>query len=256
MTEHPDKNGVPVLERTLEVLSFLERTPDGLSIRDLTKYLGVPRSTVYRILNTLQAHQIVLRNVEGTYVLGPRLLTLAAKVKVQMSYDLVGAAQPVMQQLAQETGEGNKLSVFARETALVVAAATGTGEYGLHPAVGQSFPLHAGAASKMIMAHLDAVMLDRLLSQPLTQFTSATRIDPAQLRAELELIREQGWAQDMGEHVGSVCAMAAPVWDPTGRFAAALSIPFLAGQTPERISTLKAAVITAARDLSQRIRKL
>jgi len=253
MNDSIEKNGVPVLERTMEILGLLERRPEGKNIRDLTKDLGVPRSTVYRILNTLQAHRVVRRNLDGTYVLGPRLLALASHVSPEATYDVMAIAQPVMARLAEETGEGNKLSVLDRDSALVVAATPGTQEYGLHPAVGQSFPLHAGAASKVIMAHLAKEELDRLLAQPLKKYTQHTLTDPAKLRAELTRIRNQGWAQDRGEHVGSVCALAAPIYDPSGKFLAALSVPFLAGKDGTQRELLRHAVVAAAQEISGRI---
>ena len=68
------KHTIPVIDRTMEVLGQLERQgADGVTIRELTQKLSLPRTTVYRILNTLQSHDVVRRDDEGSYHLGRRL---------------------------------------------------------------------------------------------------------------------------------------------------------------------------------------
>jgi DNA-binding IclR family transcriptional regulator len=78
--ERPARNGLPVIDRLGDLLDFLEQHPAGATIRDLTRSLELPRSSVYRSLNTLEAHGIVRRSPAGAYTLGPRLLALAAQV--------------------------------------------------------------------------------------------------------------------------------------------------------------------------------
>lgn len=248
------RNRIPVLERTMEILTILERRERGQTIRDLTVQLGLPRSTVYRILNTLAAHDMVRRNENGTYFLGPRLLALAARVRSgQVRYDLPTLATPYLQRLADQTGEPNKLSVLNGNRALVIAATLGGHEYSPTPAAGTNYPLHAGAASKLILAHMEPKEIDVLLATPLERFTARTIIEPSKLRAELARIRRQGFARDQGEHGASVHAIAAPVFEPGGRFVAALSIPFLGDKDHATRDRLKDAVIRAAAVISAAI---
>lgn len=254
MPEESVRNGVPVLERTLEMLAVFERDPDGATIRGLMRELELPRSTVYRILNTLLAHRIVRRSSDGVFSLGPRLAALAARVKTDgSSYDLAEIAMPVAQQLRDELGEPTKLSVRDGDRAKVIVAVLGQHEYTPAPSIGTSYPLHAGAASKMIMAHMSPADLDRHLSAPLIRYTPKTITDPDKLRADLSKVRKQGFAMDMGEHNISVHALAAPVLDPTGRFLGALSIPFLADKDAATRERMRLAVIQAAATISARI---
>lgn len=249
-----DKNGVPILERMMEILSSLELQPSGDTIRGLSEQLKVPRSTVYRILNTLHAHNIVQRRLDGTYVLGPRLLTLASKVRSETTFDLVSVSQSIMKKLAELTGEANKLSVLDNEAVVVVASFAGQGQYALNPTVGQTFPLHAGAASKMLLAHMEKDLAEKFLAGTLARYTPRTITDAAKLSAELSRIRKQGWASDRGEHGGSVWAVAAPVTTPSGRVVAALSIPYLAAdKTSDERDRLRDLVVDAAAEISSRI---
>jgi len=248
-----EKNGVPVLERMMEILYALESHPSGESIRSISEQLGVPRSTVYRILNTLDAHEMVQRRLDGSYVLGTRLLKLAASVRVDASFDLVAIATPVLKRLADASLEANKLSIMDSHKVIVIAAFPGQGEYSLQPAVGQTFPLHAGAASKLLLANLDQAAIEQALLAPLKKYTPQTINDPDQLRAELEQIRSRGWASDHAEHGGSVCAVAAPVTDPNGKVIAALSIPYFADKDAEHRDRFIEMARAAAREISGRI---
>lgn len=256
MQDETVKNGVPVLERTIDMLGVFEREANGSSIRELTRELGLPRSTVYRILNTLLAHKLVRRASNGSFSLGPRLVSLAARVKADAgAYDLVEIATPIMQHLRDDLGEPTKLSVRDGDRAKVVVALLGRHEYSPAPATGTSYPLHAGAASKLIMAHMSAADLDRHLAAPLTRYTPKTITDPDKLRADLSRIRRLDFAQDSGEHNVSVHAIAAPVFDPAGKFLAALSIPFLADKDAAFRERLRQGLSRAAQQISGKIPK-
>ena len=117
----------------------------------------------------------------------------------------------------------------------MLAAAQGRREYALTVAPGQRTPVHAGAAGKLLLAHLAAEELDFRLAQPLAAYTPRTITEPRRLRAELARIRRAGWAQDRGESAPSIQAYAAPVADRDGRVVAAVSVPFLAGTPPARM---------------------
>ncbi|MBL3684158.1 helix-turn-helix domain-containing protein [Sinorhizobium meliloti] len=77
------KHTIPVIDRMMDVLCEIERKDRGLSISELTEALKLPRTTIYRILNSLQQHDIVYRDDTGSYHLGRRLLSLAAHVGVR-----------------------------------------------------------------------------------------------------------------------------------------------------------------------------
>ena len=241
------RHTIPVLDRTMEVLGQLERSGNGLTIRGLTEALALPRTTIYRILNTLQRHGVVRRDERGAYHLGRRLLSLAAHVAARAGDpELADVAQPLLNRLAAELGEGVKLSVIDPDGILVLAGAQGRREYALTVAPGQRVPVHAGAAGKLLLAHLPPEELDFRLAQPLAAYTPKTITEPRRLRAELARIRRAGWAQDRGESAPSIEAYAAPVADREGRVVAAVSVPFLAGTSPARMEEIRLAAIATA----------
>jgi DNA-binding IclR family transcriptional regulator len=115
-------------------------------------------------------------------------------------------------------------------------------------------PVHVGASSKLLLAHLPPAELDAWLSRPLVAYTNRTITDPRRLRSELTRIRRLGWAQDKGEDAPSIHAFAAPVFGPDGKLVAALSVPFLAGTPPERMEELRLAAIATAKAITAALR--
>ncbi|MEO7222081.1 MAG: IclR family transcriptional regulator [Devosia sp.] len=248
------KHRIPVIDRMMDVLGQLERRDGGLTIRDLVSQLHLPRTTIYRILNTLQMHDMVHRDDDGAYHLGRRLLGLASHVATGASeVDLVAVAQPILDKLAHDLGEGVKLSVLDKNAVLVLAAAQGRREYALTVAPGQRMETHAGAASKLLLAYLPEDRLETHLARPLVPFTSKTITDARRLMSELTRLRRIGWSQDRGETVLSIHAFAAPVFDTRGEMVAALSVPFLAGTEPRRVEDIRLATIDTAKELTAAI---
>jgi DNA-binding IclR family transcriptional regulator len=242
---------IPVIDRMMEMLFVLEKRPDGATIRDFVESLRMPRTTVYRILNTLQRHDVVSRSSQGAYRLGPRLLGLAARsIGNGQGFDLAALAKPHLESLSAETGESSKISVIDGEDLMVIAAASGKREYALTVVPGQRLPLHAGAAGKTLLAYLPENEVDRRLLQTLGRYTPRTLTDSRRLRRELASIRRQGWAQDKGEYSPSIHAFAAPVLSRDGAIVAALSAPFVAGARAEHVDKIREAVIAAARHIA------
>ena len=245
------KHRIPVIDRMMDVLFLLEKRPDGASIRDLVDLLKLPRTTVYRILNTLHRHDMVKRSAEGSYRLGPRLIALAARTLADAhDYDLAALSRPHLARLSEETGEGSKISVPDGDGILVVAGINGGREYALTIVPGQRLPLHAGAAGKVLLAYLPKAEQAERLRGALVKFTTRTFFDARRLKAELARIKRQGWAQDKGEYAPSIWAFAAPIPDRTGKVIAALSVPFLAGASASHMEKIRVATIAAATALA------
>jgi DNA-binding IclR family transcriptional regulator len=249
-----EKHRVPVIDRMMDVLDQLEGREAGATIRDLVERLRVPRTTIYRILNTLQLHDVVRRDESGAYRLGRRLVTLASHVGAGSSEaSLIAVAKPFLDSLSAELGEGCKLSVIDRDGILVLATGQGRRQYALSVTPGQRSSPHAGAAGKLLLAHEPEAEIARWLGEPLVEYTTKTITDPKRLLGELTRARKQGWAQDKGEAAPSIQAYAAPVYDKAGHMAGALSVPFLAGTEAGRTEEIRLAVIAAAKDLSHAV---
>jgi DNA-binding IclR family transcriptional regulator len=245
-----ERNRVPVIDRMLDILDIIERRPDGVSIRELSDLLRLPRTTVYRVLNTLLTRGVIKRNSAGAFLLGPRLLTLATTLLGSRGHDLAESAKPHLKRFSESTGEACKISVRDGDQVLVLAIESGTREYGLSLKAGRLLPLHAGAASKVIMAGLPQEEIDRLLRLPMRAYTPRTITDADKLLDELRKIRRRGWGLDNSEYSNGMLAFAAPVCDRNGAVVAAVSCPFLDNHEPTRRERIKLAVIATAKAIS------
>jgi DNA-binding IclR family transcriptional regulator len=248
---------VPAIDRAVAILDVLGKYRDGLSLAGVARECGVSRSTGYRILNSLVAADLVRRARQGHYVLGPRLLGLAAAARASLHVGhLVGVARPHLERLSAVTGEASKLSVLDQGQAMCIDAVAGSNEYALSPLVAQCFPLHAGAASKVLLAGMPAPVRAAISGGPLPRYSELTIVDRAALEAELERIAADGWAEDRGEHSRSVCALAAPVRDAAGAVAATVSMAYLAERHPQmrraHLGDLRRCCEAIGADLSRR----
>lgn len=244
----PNRN--PAVEKTVSILLAIERNAAGLALGKVCEVTGITRSTAYRILNSLVAHDILRQLENSNYVLGSRLLRLAERVTAEaVGAKVTVAAQPVIDGIARSLGETAKISVYDRGTIMVVAISLGRKARALQAQLGEHLPLHAGAGSKMLLAYLPQSELERILTTRLPQFTKKTLSQPEQLLLELDTIRSQGWSHDPGEFDLSVRAYAAPIRNRDGIVVAALSLPYFADIGPEGEAQILDAVISAVREI-------
>jgi DNA-binding IclR family transcriptional regulator len=239
---------IPAVDRAIQLLDCLARAARPLGVRELATELVVPRSTVYRLCNSLEAGQLVTKAGEQTYVLGPAIKRLAQAVP--QGFDLVSLARPTLSAMATDLQLSVKLSVLDQGNALVVLSAPAPTAYVVSTQVGRRFPLHAGAASKVLAAHLDADALADALPHKLERHTTQTITSKAKLKTELAAVRLAGYACDRGEFANGVEAIGAPVFGPDGNCVAALSVPFFMDEEQGRRERVLQRVRSGARKIS------
>lgn len=245
---------VPVLEKTIRIIDYLATCSEGATLAELARELDIPKTTAFRILATLKKFGYAAP-VPGTQrvALGPSLVHIGLSAFRRL--DLVTVAQPVMQALMEELGETVKLSALGPDGQVycIDRVEPNTGMK-LSVAIGSVAPIHAGAASKILLAHLSPGKREALLAKPLPRYTSTTITDPVQLEAELEQVRRQGYALDQQEYAEGVEAVAAPVRDGFGRVVAALSVAYITSPTKrERRPQWVKRVMEAARVISSHL---
>jgi DNA-binding IclR family transcriptional regulator len=203
--------------RALAVLDALAANPQGLGVNELARRIGVNASTASRLLATLEGGRLVEREPGGPYRLGLRLLALADGVLARL--DVREIARPRLRALAADTGETATLSVPAATEAVTVDFVPGDQSVVSLARVGRPSVAHATAVGKVVLAHGDLSP-----PSPLTRYTRRTIVDPGALAAEVESVRERGWADAVGEREADLNALAAPVLDHAGELAAVLGL--------------------------------
>jgi IclR family KDG regulon transcriptional repressor len=118
--------------------------------------------------------------------------------------------------------------------------------------IGKRFPLHAGAASKILLAHLPEPEINRIVAKGLPKYTPNTITKPERLKESLKTIARQGFAEDNEEYIEGIKALACPVFDAGSRVVAAVSIPYLATKSyQEKKKDLLVQLFATARDISE-----
>jgi DNA-binding IclR family transcriptional regulator len=143
-----------------------------------------------------------------------------------------------VQAAAEELSETVKLTRREGFSAYVAAVGIPTQKYRITVEVGETFPLHAGAAGKTLLALESAALFEEVLSGELETFTSRTVTDSEEIRAQAAEIRRRGFAEDFGEYDPHIHAVAFPLDTHTPEGPYALSIPYLAPIDEERRGVL------------------
>ncbi len=223
---------VPAIEKLDAILEFLAEREHGATITQTSVALELPKSTVHRILGTLEhLGYVELSDGAGMYRLGYKLLMLSRRVNHNQS--LLRVARPALAGLVEQTRETAKLNVVQGLSACVVDRIESSAEMKISVVVGAVFPIYAGAASRLLLAHLPEPMRRQILGGPLTQFTETTLADRDALSRSLEAARARGYTFDNEECVRGISALACPVMDFTGEAIAAISVPFIANTKTE-----------------------
>jgi IclR family transcriptional regulator, acetate operon repressor len=216
------RSGVQVIARAAAVLRALEQHPDGLSLGDIAKLVDLPRSTIQRIVDALGAEQLVMTSsVAGRIRLGPAILSLAGATK----FELAELARDVLVDISRRSRETVDLSVIDQGRAVFIDQVAGSQRLRAVSAIGVSFPLHACAPGKAMLAVAPPELSSRIRRKMrLTAMTASTITSWEKLDEELAAIRARGFAFDEEENSIGISAVSAAVAAPTGGLVA-LSMP-------------------------------
>jgi DNA-binding IclR family transcriptional regulator len=234
-----DTSGVGVLDKAALVMSALEAGPATLA--GLVQATGLARPTAHRLAVALEHHRLVTRDMQGRFVLGPRLAELAAAAGEDR---LLAAAGPVLAQLRDVTGESAQLYRRQGDSRVCVAAAERlTGLRDTVP-VGSALPMTAGSAAQVLLAWEEPERLHRGLQGAKFQATT------------LSAVRRRGWAQSVAEREQGVASVSAPVRGPNNRVVAAVSVSGPLERLTRQPGRLHAVnVMAAAERLSEALRR-
>jgi DNA-binding IclR family transcriptional regulator len=204
-------------DRTLAILGSFGSDRPSLRVSELATELGIHKSTVSRLLATLERRRFVCRE-GGRFVPGPEVIRIARLVSGEGS--LVAAAAPAVERLARDTGETTVIGVRRGDDAFFVYQAQGEHILGVaEDWAGRSTPLHVSAIGKAIMA-FDG----RPYDGPLPGYTPRTITDPAAFARELRRVRARGYAVLRDELEEGLSAVGVPVFDEVGSCVAGVSV--------------------------------
>ena len=251
--KNPNDYNVRAVERALQIMGCFDDEHPERGISDIAQAVGLHKATAHRIVTTLVNYGYLERVAdEQKYKLGLELPNLGYKVIHRM--DLQREAHPFMKQLVEDWDETCDLSIFDQGRVFYIEVLRGTRALTISASVGQRLPVHSTASGKLFLAYLSPDQLDAILGGPLDSYTGNTITSPDELRKQLEVVRSQGYAVDYEEYEPGVCAVAAPIFNRSGKVVAAIGGPSpISRMTPERISNIAEAFKEAAKAISQRM---
>jgi DNA-binding IclR family transcriptional regulator len=240
-----DRSG-HTLDRLVDVLAALVDAGRPLSAAELAERAGLPVSSTYRLVQSLERHDFVERRPRRGVTLGLRVLELARRAEDRLEPALLEPARAPMEELAREHGESVLLTAPVGISSIGLASVESPRPIRLTYGRWRLAPMHRGASGKVLLAHLEGEQAERVIA-------AAAAVEPdldvEALRGELAEIRVRGHANSHGELDPGASGVAAPILDAQGRLLAGLTV---AGPT-ERVRpaepALAHAVVTAARTI-------
>jgi DNA-binding IclR family transcriptional regulator len=212
------------------------------SFTGIVEHTRLSRPTAHRLIQGLEDHGLLV-HIDGVgYVLGPRLLALAAGAMRDLP--LRELARPALERLARATGESAQLFVRDGDRRVCVDAAESESELRTIVEIGTSLPLTKGSAGKVFLAWAGDHDRARLIS---------TAKDPAQLEQQLATTRRRGWAESVAERAAGVASVSAPIFGPDRLLLAAVSVSGPAARLEQRAKRYAPAVVEAAREIEEMV---
>ncbi len=246
-------SSVKTIDRLLDILDCFSPEHLSWSLTELSEALDLPKSTLHRFLVAMEYHGILRRGTsDKRWRLGYRLAIwgeLAA-----LSTGVQHLAKPVMRDLTKATGEMSLLTIYEHREVVCIECIETAHSVRLTLNVGQrQFP-HAGASSKILMAYLQDAEIETIIQeQGLPKLCINTIIEPDVLRAELETIRERGYAMSVEETDVGAWGVATPIFDREGDVVASVGV---AGPLLRLTDEMAESCIAECRQAAERISHL
>lgn len=241
----------PSIGMALRVLDALAESRSDLSATEINAALNLPKSTLHRILNSLEVENAVRRHpVTRRYSVGPRVTKHASAARRS---GLVASFMDIAGRFVDEHDETIQLCTLADGMVTFIAFVESTQPVRLNCQVGRQKPAHATASGKVLLAYAPPELRDDFFRAhgPLEQITSETVVSPEALHTQFEQIVERGFATESQESARNLSCIAAPVFNRNGDVVAALTLCLTSNViTDEMVDRLVAPLAEVSRGLS------
>ncbi|HCC34678.1 MAG TPA: IclR family transcriptional regulator [Ruminococcaceae bacterium] len=221
---HKNPYHVQSVGRALLIVELLAEAKREMSLTEISKKMGWPKSTVHGLISTMRDFQIVEQSTAtGRYKLGVRLFELGNIVS--RSWDVSAAAKPYMQALNAALGEMVQLATERDGEVLYLDKYESNRMIRIVSDIGMRLPMHCSGLGKVLLAYKSDAEVKRIISQKgLKRMTSRTICGAEELAKELKKVRAQGYAMDDREIMEGLRCVAVPIFDVSSQAAYALSV--------------------------------
>ncbi|MBX6342577.1 MAG: IclR family transcriptional regulator [Thermomicrobiaceae bacterium] len=241
------------VQKAVEVLRLFTPEHPEWGVTEVALKLELPKSGAHALLCTLAGQGLLERTANRRYRLGWRLFELSQTLLENSR--LLRVARPIMERLATGWGATTHLAVLIDGRVLYVEKIQGDPSFEiLLSGVGKRLPAHCSGVGKVLLAYRPWDEMARIVRENgLRRFTPNTITDVEQLRAELELIRQRGYAYDLEEVMVGLCCVAVPIHDESEQVIAAMSLSVPAHRFYPDQHRLTTAIVDTARRVSEEL---
>jgi DNA-binding IclR family transcriptional regulator len=244
------------VDRALNILEAAAQRRDGLTNAEISRKLGIPKSSASYILRTLEKRGYLRRETEtGRYRLGLKILSLGGDA--QANLDVADVALPFMRMLSEKIRMTVHLAVLDQGEAVYIEKVEAPGFFKVNTWVGRRMFLHSTSVGKCLLAWLPKHEIENMVKlQGLKKRTPKTITSITRLIAELEHVKRSGYAVDDEENSLGARCLGAPIFDTAGNVTAALGVSGTLTQTDEaETPRILEAIKETARRISRQIQK-
>lgn len=226
------------IDKALTILEKISDHPNGISLSEISKITNIPKTTTFRILDTLKTREYVsIDDISEKYILDVKAFELG--IKGLMNINLVEVSIPFLKILSNKTNETCFLGVYNNGQVIYLYKSEGTMSIQTNARLGSRIPAYCTGIGKALLAYQPIDEIERVLNGKLDKITDKTVVDKIELCNILANVRIQGHAFDHEENEEGLTCIAKPLFNHTGSIVAAISV---AGPTYRMTSKLNLVI--------------
>jgi IclR family transcriptional regulator, KDG regulon repressor len=211
------------VHNAIRILQTFSKSETELGISELSVRLGLAKSTVFRLMKTLNESNLVEKNMETQkYQLGIAAFELG--FTVYHSMELRRISVPILEKLAKSMRRVVRLGVYDNRGVVYLCKRIPDGHVGTISKIGDRVPTHCTAIGKMLLANQSEKEIDRVIEGGLHRYTNKTIVSPQDLKEQILDIRKKGYAVTREELRNGISSIAVPVNNDLGKMVGAISL--------------------------------
>ena len=211
----PKTSNLSSTAKALKILQAFVPHNNEMGTLELSKKLGIHKSTVSRLLHLLTEHDFLKQNPDTKkYLLGRSVAEIGNAANKSLNNNLVGISQSYLNDLCEKVGESVALEILTGSSITLAYHVEGQSHIRFSFQPGEQVPINVAAGAKTILAYSKPELVNQFLKDKFTHFTSKTIISKREYRAMLNEVRKTGIAFDTGERYEDARAIAAPIFNP------------------------------------------
>lgn len=246
-------SNVQSVDRTLTIIEALAMNPRGMGVGEISEQIELHKSTVHRLLATLVDRGYVRKDQHNRYQLTLKLFEIGSK-RIE-DLDMLEVARPYLEQIMEQTNEVVHLVTLEDKAIIYIDKVEPNTTIRMHSRIGVRRPLYCTAVGKAILSTMREEEVEEIWeNSTIERLTQYTITDLKQMKYELELIRERGYAIDEQENELGVRCIAIPLLDYTKRACGAISVSGPVGRmTDETIKKFAEILIPKGKEIRKEL---